>query len=62
MKEARWKHRMEGLQEGELKGLREGELKGRLEIARKMLQQGMPIEQIKSLTKLTDEQLDKLKH
>lgn len=58
MKEARWKHRMEGKQEGMKEGLQEG----KLEIARRMLQQGMSTEQIKALTELTDEQLNRLKH
>ena len=53
-----------GLAEGREKGLAEGRAEGRvealLEMARKMLAAGMPVEQIAELTGLTVEQLQEI--
>lgn len=51
----------EGRAEGRAQGITEGEAKSRLEIARKMLAQGFSIEQIQSLTNLSESEIDELK-
>ena len=51
----------EGLEEGKKEGLEEGKKEGKKDIARKMLKRNMSIEDIKELTGLTHEELEKLK-
>ena len=51
----------EGLEEGKKEGLEEGKKEGKKDIARKMLKRNMSIEDIKELTGLTLEELEKLK-
>lgn len=51
------KGRIEGLRLGEEKGRAEGELNGRLEIARRLLKQGMSPGSVKEVTGLSDEEL-----
>ena len=49
-----------GLAEGREKGLAEGRVEAQLEVARKMLAAGMPVEQIAELTGLAVETLCEL--
>ena len=55
------KGRMEGMLEGKLEGMLEGKLEGReealFETARKMKAMGMPVDQIKALTGLSEESI-----
>jgi predicted transposase/invertase (TIGR01784 family) len=48
--------------EGELKGELKGKLKGKLEIISNMLEAGMNAAQIAKLTKISEEEIEKLKH
>ncbi|MBO5194182.1 MAG: hypothetical protein J6B62_04735 [Bacteroidales bacterium] len=52
--------RFEGLEEGLAKGRKEGETKKTLEMAKKMLEAGIPCGQIMSITGLSEEELLKL--
>ena len=52
--------RMEGRMEGEKKGRMEGRLDGQKQIAVRLLQRKMPIEDVVSLTELTKEQVQEL--
>jgi predicted transposase/invertase (TIGR01784 family) len=49
--------RAEGMIEGEIKGRAEGLAEGKLEIARRLLETGMPVEQVMQLTSLTEEEV-----
>ena len=49
------------IEEGEAKGRKEGERKKQIEIARKLLDKKMPIEQIIEITDLTREEVEELK-
>ena len=51
----------EGLAEGREEGLAEGEAKKSLEIAKKMLEMGLSVEQITEATGLSEEEVLKLK-
>ena len=51
----------EGLAEGREEGLAEGEAKKSLEIAKKMLEMGLSVEQITEATGLSEEDVLKLK-
>lgn len=42
------------------KGLQLGKIEGKREIARKLLQSGMPLEKIKEVTDLSDAELEKI--
>ena len=53
--------RQGAMEEGEAKGRKEGERKKQIEIARKLLDKNMPIEQITGITDLTREEVEKLK-
>ncbi len=53
--------RQGAMEEGEAKGRKEGERKKQIEIARKLLDKKMPIEQITGITDLTREEVEKLK-
>ena len=46
--------------EGRNEGFMEGEKRGRMEIARKLLQNGMVVDEILSITSLTPEQMKEL--
>ena len=50
----------EGREEGLKEGLKEGRTKERLEIARKMKEQGFPVESIKQVTGLSEEEIVEL--
>ncbi|HEM6136845.1 TPA: hypothetical protein U2C13_000384 [Streptococcus suis] len=50
----------EGLAEGRLEGLAEGRLEGRLEVAQRLLNRGLDIEDVLEITGLTSEQLASL--
>jgi predicted transposase/invertase (TIGR01784 family) len=52
--------RREGLREGEQKGLREGERKGKLEVARLLLQENLPVELVVKSTGLSLEEVKNL--
>ena len=51
----------EGLAEGREEGLAEGKTEERLEIAKKMLEMGLSVEQITEATGLSEEEVLKLK-
>ena len=51
----------EGIEIGEKKGREEGKQEERLEIARKMLGKGKSIEEIKEITGLTEEEIERIK-
>ncbi len=51
----------EGLAEGREEGLAEGEAKKSLEIAKKMLEMGLSVEQITEATGLSEEEVLKLR-
>ena len=55
------KGKEEGMEEGKEEGRAEGELKKSLEIARNLLNVGLPISQIIQVTGLTQEQIEQLK-
>jgi len=59
------KERREGMLEGELKGRLEGEMKGRLEgkleVAGRLLDMGMPAEQVAQVVQLPEEEVRKLR-
>ena len=57
---ARVEGRKEGRMEGRKEGKMEGRVEGRVEVAHKLLQRGMSIEEILPLTNLTREQIQKL--
>lgn len=46
-----------GLAEGKAEGRAEGEAKARLEVAKKMLDKGMAVQEISEITGLSDEEL-----
>ena len=48
-------------QEGEAKGQAKGERKKQLEIAKKLLDKNMPIEEIMEITELTKKEIEELK-
>ena len=55
------KGKEEGIEEGMEKGMKKGELKKSLQIARNLLNVGLPISQIIQVTGLTQEQIEQLK-
>ena len=51
-----------GIQQGMLEGLQLGKLEAAIDIAKKLLQQGMPIAQIALVTGISEEQIETLKN
>ncbi len=49
--------RREGIQEGRQEGKQEGKLEGRLEVAKRMLEKGLPLQDIREITALSKEEL-----
>lgn len=49
--------RFEGKQEGLQEGIAKGKLEKAMEIARKMIETGIPLEQVVSITGLTEEDI-----
>lgn len=58
--EGELKGRVEGRKEGEMKGRKEGRQEEKIQIAKKMLQSNMEIEQIMSFTGLSKEELKRI--
>lgn len=59
-KESRKKGMREGMREGRKEGMREGEKRAKLSIAKEMLKQGIKIEDISKIVKLSIEELNKI--
>ena len=52
--------RGDGLREGRIEGKREGKREGKLEVANKLLEKGMDLEEVQSLTDLPYSKLEML--
>ena len=50
-----------GMNEGMIKGMNEGVIKGKIEIARKLLKRGRPVEEISEDTGLSIEEIEALR-
>ena len=59
-RQERHQGRLEGRQEGQLKGRREGKREKAMAIAREMRKDGISVEQIARLTKLSIKEIEKL--
>ncbi|XGI80477.1 hypothetical protein ACED16_01420 [Enterobacter hormaechei] len=51
-----------GIEKGRLEGLQEGRQEGKMEVARNLLQKGIPLESVRELTGLSDDDLAKIHH
>lgn len=49
-------------QQLEQKGLDKGRIEGKMEVARKLLENGIPLESVRELTGLSDDDLAKIRH
>lgn len=51
-----------GLEKGRMEGRQEGRQEGKMEVARNLLAKGIPLESVRELTGLSDDDLAKIRH